>query len=135
MTTREWATSQPQVNTSNPNGQRVVVSKDSPYIGPFDPNHGTPATTEKIFGEACLNTPGCNTPTMDGFIEYAARKHPLDEARTLMSMFTPERLPIMNALATEFALFDRYFAAHPGPTWPNRLFQVRHIVGGVHACV
>lgn len=30
----------------------------------------------------------------------------------------------MSALASEFALFDRLHAAHPGPTWPNRLFQL-----------
>lgn len=31
---------------------------------------------------------------------------------------------MMSALASEFALFDRLHAAHPGPTWPNRLFQL-----------
>lgn len=41
-----------------------------------------------------------------------------------MNMFTPDRLPVMTALASEFALFDRFFASHPGPTWPNRLFQL-----------
>ena len=40
------------------------------------------------------------------------------------NMFTPDRLPVMSALATEFGVFDRFFCSHPGPTWPNRLFQL-----------
>eukprot|EP00035_Acanthoeca_spectabilis_P023251 m.448498 g.448498 ORF g.448498 m.448498 type:complete len:486 (+) comp19671_c0_seq1:46-1503(+) len=111
------------VNTSEPNGAKVYVDKTSPYIGPFDPDHSTHPTTEKIFGDACLYK-NCNVPTMDGFIEFAVKKHPLEQAKSLMNMFTPDRLPVMNALASEFALFDRFFAAHPGPTWPNRLFQL-----------
>lgn len=38
------------------------------------------------------------------------------------SMFTPDRLPVMAKLAEEFAVMDRFFCSHPGPTWPNRLF-------------
>ena len=30
----------------------VKVTPNSPYVGPCDPNHGTPATTQKIFGLA-----------------------------------------------------------------------------------
>ena len=30
----------------------------------------------------------------------------------------------MAKLVEEFGLFDRFFASHPGPTWPNRLFQL-----------
>ncbi len=40
----------------------------------------------------------------------------------VMSGFKPEDLPVVNALASEFALMDRFFSSHPGPTWPNRLF-------------
>ena len=38
-------------------------------------------------------------------------------------MWPPEKLPIMTTLAKEFALFDRFFPSHPGPTDPNRLFM------------
>ena len=27
-------------------------------------------------------------------------------------------------LAEEFAVFDRWFAAFPGPSWPNHLFSI-----------
>ena len=117
------------LNTSDPASAKVTVQDNSPYVGPFDPDHGTPATTDKIFTQKCLNAGGgkCATPTMGGFIEYAYlnRHKSVADASSLMNMFTPERLPVMSALAQEFALFDRFFASHPGPTWPNRLFQVQ----------
>ena len=38
-------------------------------------------------------------------------------------MWKPENLPIMTTLAKEFALFDRFFPSHAGPTDPNRMFM------------
>ena len=114
------------LNTSQPNKEKVTVQSSSPFIRPIDPAHSTPATTSKIFGEACLKkNPPCNEPTMDGFIEYSlAHGNSLNDASTLMNAFTPERLPIMSTLAKEFAIFDKFDASVPGPTWPNRLFQL-----------
>ena len=34
--------------------------------------------------------------------------------------FGPEQLPAYRALTEEFAICDRWFTPHPGPTWPNR---------------
>jgi phospholipase C len=113
------------LDTSKPNENRVHVNNTSPYVAPLDPNHSTPATTSKIFGKACLADPKCNTPTMDGFAEFAFnRKHNVKQAASLLNAFTPDRVPIMSTLASEFAIFDRFFASHPGPTFPNRLFQL-----------
>jgi|EP00942_MAST-04A_sp_MAST-4A-sp1_P013176 phospholipase C len=114
------------LNTSQPTKQKVTVQKTSPYIGPIDPVHSTPATTSKIYGQACLKqNPPCNKPTMDGFIEYSLKNgNSLHDASTLMNAFTPERLPILSTLAEEFAIFDKFHASVPGPTWPNRLFQL-----------
>lgn len=39
-----------------------------------------------------------------------------------MSTWTPERVPIISTLARNFALFDRYYASVPGPTYVNRLY-------------
>lgn len=60
---------------------------------------------------------------MSGFVEREngrgnAKRHFCD----VMSAFTPERLPVLSALVEEFAVFDRFFCSHAGPTWPNRLF-------------
>lgn len=113
------------VNTSDSGSGEITVNNNSPYIGPIDPDHGTPATTSKIYGKKCL-TKNCTVPSMSGFIEYEVedKGNSVEDASSLLSMFTPDRVPIISTLADEFALFDRFFCSHPGPTWPNRLFQV-----------
>lgn len=39
-----------------------------------------------------------------------------------MSYFTPDKLPVLSTLATEFALFNGWFSSVPGPTICNRAF-------------
>jgi phospholipase C len=39
-----------------------------------------------------------------------------------MRGYSPPQLPVLNALATEFAVCDSWFSSLPGPTWPNRFF-------------
>lgn len=55
---------------------------------------------------------------MSGFVEWENQR---GEAKTnycaVMSTFTPQDIPVMSALASEFVLMDRFFCAHPGPTW------------------
>jgi phospholipase C len=43
-------------------------------------------------------------------------------SRLIMNYFAPENLPVLTALAREFALFNRWFASIPGPTLCNRAF-------------
>ncbi|KAJ9469037.1 Non-specific phospholipase C2 [Diplonema papillatum] len=109
-------------NTSDPNSPVVTVSRDSPYVGPYDPDHGLPATTEKIFGARGLKE-NATAARMDGFVETEARSGH-SPAGSVMQMFTPDRLPVLYNLSREFAIFDRFFCSVPGPTWPNRLFQL-----------
>ena len=45
--------------------------------------------------------------------------------------YDPPQLPVLNALATEFALCDRWFSSVPGPTWPNRFFLHAASSGGL----
>lgn len=108
-------------DTTDPHSDVVYVNNTSPYMGSFDPSHGTGPTTQKIFGKA--GEAEQKEPKMDGFYEYEYAHHG-DVASEVMNMFTPDRVPITKALADEFVLFDRFFCSHPGPTWPNRLFQL-----------
>jgi phospholipase C len=39
-----------------------------------------------------------------------------------MKCYSPDQLPVLNALAREFAVCDNWHASLPGPTWPNRMF-------------
>jgi len=47
------------------------------------------------------------------------------------SMFTKNNAPILNSLATEFAVFDRWFCSIPGPTDPNRAYLMGGTSDGV----
>jgi phospholipase C len=40
----------------------------------------------------------------------------------VMTSFSPEQLPAINALAQNFCLCDQWFCEVPGPTMPNRMF-------------
>jgi len=58
---------------------------------------------------------------MGGFLGAAIKE--LRDGKTEFTMLSPEKVPIITTLANEFALFDHYFCAYPGPTNPNRLFM------------
>ena len=61
---------------------------------------------------------------MDGFLNnYKKQVHDHYSKYTPLEMWLPEKIPVMVTLAKEFALFDRFFCSHPGPTDPNRIFM------------
>jgi phospholipase C len=53
---------------------------------------------------------------MDGFAANGGH--------TAMLYYDETTLPYYYALASEFAIADRWFASVPGPTFPNRMFMV-----------
>ncbi|MDP1913220.1 alkaline phosphatase family protein [Brevundimonas sp.] len=42
----------------------------------------------------------------------------------IMGYYDAKDLPVYDVLAREFAICDRWFAAHPGPTFPNRFYTL-----------
>ncbi|CBI15964.3 unnamed protein product, partial [Vitis vinifera] len=62
-----------------------------------------------------------NPAPMSGFAQQAKN---MSEglSKTVMSGFKPAVLPVYTALANEFAVFDRWFAAVPASTQPNRFY-------------
>ncbi|MEP7060935.1 MAG: alkaline phosphatase family protein [Betaproteobacteria bacterium] len=68
--------------------------------------------------------------TMDGFVwdycnnfrQLKKRNPTFDEYRVIMDGFGPEQLPVINTLATSFAVYDAWFCAMPTQTIPNRSF-------------
>jgi len=117
LTGKEWN----PYDTSHPEAGGITVSRDAPYVAPCDPNHGTPATTLKIFGRNATEKKDFSDARMDGFVEFETNAKHVN-ACDVMKGFTPDKLPVMTALAQEFVLFDRYFCSHAGPTWPNRMY-------------
>jgi phospholipase C len=49
----------------------------------------------------------------------------------IMRCFSPDQVPVITALAQEFAVCDHWFSSMPGPTWPNRFFIHAASSGGL----
>jgi len=60
--------------------------------------------------------------TMQGFTRSIADR--TDSPQLVMMQYQQEQLPTYYELASSFKVCDRWFAAHPGPTWPNRYATV-----------
>ena len=61
--------------------------------------------------------------TMRGFIRnYADQKHKPIDPSTIMQSLTPQTVPVLSALAHNFALCDHWFASIPTQTFCNRSF-------------
>lgn len=106
------------VNISDPKSPKVFVSDDAIFVD-SDPGHSFQAIREQIFGSNVISPN--SAPMMNGFVQQAMSMDP-DMARTVMSGFKPEVIPIYTELANEFAVFDRWFASVPSSTQPNRFY-------------
>jgi phospholipase C len=85
-----------------------------------DPDHSFAGVDLQLFNGDM--TPG-RSATMDGFVKsYWQQRRDVKHSRKIMYYFTPDKLPVLTTLATEFAVFNRWFASIPGPTLCNRAF-------------
>jgi hypothetical protein len=78
---------------------------------------------------------------MGGFVADFARRTgdvggdggPSPFLRLVMDYFNGQQLPVFDELARTFAISDRWYTSHPGPTWPNRYVMLTgdlNVVGG-----
>lgn len=112
-------------NESNPDaqGNKVKVSDTADYRGQLghDPDHHFPGVDVQIYGGAPFASD--RVPNMEGFIKsYSTQGTSAKESRAIMNYFSPEKIPVLTTLATEYALFNGWFASIPGPTICNRAF-------------
>jgi phospholipase C len=96
---------------------------------PLDPGHEFPDVVEQLAGSGAAYASGRYPPINNsGFVsDYVDSKTSGEGGATtnfgeIMQCFSPAQLPVLNALAREFAVCDGWHCAVPGPTWPNRLF-------------
>lgn len=55
---------------------------------------------------------------MGGFVGFENNAgHASTNYCAVMKMQDPTRVPIITSLASNFVAMDRFFCAHPGPTW------------------
>src|SRR5215472_1816061 len=112
-------------NEANPdtNGTMVKVQPNAKFQGQLDhdPDHHFPGVDLQIFGSTDQG-PG-RMANMQGFIKsYATQDTSIDESHSIMAYFTPDQLPVLTRLATEYATFNGWFSSIPGPTICNRAF-------------
>jgi phospholipase C len=85
-----------------------------------DPDHHFPAVDLQIFNGDNNNPRVAN---MQGFVKsYFNQQHDVKHSQKIMYYFTPDKLPVLTTLATEFAVFNGWFSSIPGPTICNRAF-------------
>jgi phospholipase C len=109
---------------SNPDTQESPVSSQplaefQSQLDP-DPDHHFPAVDLQIFG-------GDQSPNrvanMQGFVKsYFQQQEDVAHSHKIMYYFAQDKLPVLTSLATNFAVFNRWFASIPGPTICNRAF-------------
>jgi phospholipase C len=86
-----------------------------------DPNHHFAAVNLQIFGDPQKGPP--LPATMSGFVKsYFNQQQNTAHSAEILYYFSPDKLPVLTTLATEFAVFNRWFASIPGPTICNRAF-------------
>ncbi|HEU5030102.1 MAG TPA: alkaline phosphatase family protein [Spirillospora sp.] len=99
---------------SNPfNGQDFP---SFPLTGTFfspDPPHGYEPTHRAI-----------NGGKMDGFVRSWVEQNGPQLAAQIMGHHTAQTVPTYDQLARDFAVGHRWFASHPGPTFPNRFYEL-----------
>ncbi|XP_052171472.1 non-specific phospholipase C4-like [Diospyros lotus] len=108
---------------SNPLGStRLFFGRRSAYVDP-DPGHTIQAIYEQVFGQPWSRDEKERErePTMQGFAQNAERTEN-GMADAVMNGFEPDAVPVYKDLVAEFAVCDRWFAAVPASTQPNRLF-------------
>lgn len=110
---------------SNPdsNGNLVQVNPNAKFQSQLDPDpdHHFPGVDMQIFNGAPQG-PG-RPRSMKGFVrDYFTQTNNVNKSHNIMSYFTPDKLPVLTTLATEFALFNGWFSSIPGPTICNRAF-------------
>ena len=103
-------------------GVPAKVQPRAEYQGQLDPDpdHHFPGVDVQIFNGDMTPT---RVPTMMGFVRsYFEERHDVQHSRKIMYYFKPSKLPVLTALAKEFAVFNRWFSSIPGPTLCNRAF-------------
>lgn len=89
-----------------------------------DPDHHFAAVDLQIFGSnPQRDANGNRVASMQGFVKsYLNQQNNGAHGENIMYYFPQAMLPVLTTLATEFAVFNRWFASIPGPTICNRAF-------------
>jgi phospholipase C len=112
---------------SNPDSTEadILVQPKAMFRGQLlpDPHHDFASVDSQIFSGV---TGPNRQPNMQGFIRtYHTQQPNVANSHNVIYHFSadpPNNLPVLHGLATEFTVFNRWFASIPGPTLCNRAF-------------
>lgn len=124
------------------NGQNVGVAQPADYAMPVDPSHefcrdlanGIPTgVLQQLCGPAAVYPFGGAYPAIlnSGYVASYAASGGQNSPGEIMKCYSPNQLPVLNALAREFVVCDNWHCSLPGPTWPNRFFVHAASSGGL----
>ncbi|KAJ5777401.1 hypothetical protein N7520_000647 [Penicillium odoratum] len=118
-------------NVSVPTSENVCAAGIAKNIASDDPDHTITGGNMQVFG---TYHPTANAKSsMGGFVTEQSYKYGLQdnmmEAAEVINYYKPDLVPVTEAMAENYVLFDRWFAAVPGPTNPNRAYLTS---GSVH---
>jgi phospholipase C len=106
-------------DTNNNPVQAQALAEFQSQLQP-DPDHHFPAVDLQIFGG---DASAGRVANMQGFVKsYFNQQQDVGHSQEILYYFKQSDLPVLTTLATEFAVFNRWFASIPGPTICNRAF-------------
>ena len=114
-------------------GQSYRAGVPTDYAMSVDPGHEFADVLVQLCGPMAVYPRGGSYPPVanSGFVaSYAVSGGQADPGK-IMKCYDSSQLPVLNALAREFAVCDNWFASMPGPTWPNRFFTHAGTSGGL----
>ena len=98
-------------------GSAIVVQPTALVHGFLDP---APLTTFGAVDLQIFDDPRRlvgRRPTMEGFVtSYARQRQSREHLAGVMQYFVADHLTVLSALATDFAVCDRWFASYPVPS-------------------
>ncbi|GLA37347.1 hypothetical protein AnigIFM63309_004260 [Aspergillus niger] len=103
---------------------QVCAKPTAKNVAPDDPDHSIAGGSMQVYSTYHPNN--MSAASMQGFVTEQVRSYGIDRdlsrAAEVINYYTPDHVPVLNAMAENFVLFDAWFAAVPGPTNPNRAY-------------
>jgi phospholipase C len=114
-------------------GSPYPVAKGAEVSMPRDPLHELPDVVVQLAGAGATYPRGGPYPPIDssGFVASYVTAGGRADPGEIMRCYTAEQLPVLCALASQFAVCDAWHSSMPGPTWPNRFFAMAASAGGL----
>ena len=111
------------------NSTEVCAAPTAHNVAPDDPDHAITGVNLQLFStyspdEHAVDA-GTEKYTMQGFVTEQAtvyKTQNVSRSSEVINYLSQEHVPVFADMAENFVLFDRWFAAVPGPTNPNRAY-------------